>query len=57
MTGVAGVVGVVIVAVHIRRRAAARKGIELGVVSEIWVAQHRGGGTTINTFHPTTAER
>jgi serine/threonine protein kinase len=55
VTGVAGVVGVVIVAVHIRRRAAARKDIELGAVSQIWVAEHRGG--TINTFHSTTAER
>lgn len=55
LAGVAGVVGVVIVVVHIRRRAAARKDIELGAVSQIWVAEHRGG--TINTFHSTTAER
>jgi hypothetical protein len=41
-TGVAGVVGVVIVATQIRRRTAARKDIELGAVSQNWVAQHRG---------------
>ena len=40
LAGVAGVV--MLVAVHLRRRAARRKRIDVGAVSEGWVAQQRG---------------
>jgi hypothetical protein len=41
--GVVGATAFVIVVARTRRRSAMRKGIEVGAVSEGWIAQHRGG--------------
>jgi hypothetical protein len=43
LVGVIGAAVFIIVVARTRRRAAMRKRIEVGSVSEGWIAQHRGG--------------
>jgi hypothetical protein len=43
LAGIGGFAGLIILAARMRRGAAARKHLEVGAVSEGWLAEHRGG--------------
>jgi hypothetical protein len=42
VAGLLGAVGIIIVAIRVRRRAGTRKPIDVGAVSDGWISQQRG---------------